>query len=434
MTSQPTHTPPFWQVQSVFDPDGTGRDFAYTIGLHTRGLPELHLWARPSLGEDPGEDWMLSPRDRCGILNELADLLLAGQLGVGSELTREYDAGHARVSYRVDPPGDKEQLEALGVPEGVDVLPVLWSLERAPEGPCRPLSATAGREAEVRYEEIVAGLDRGLEAPPGWALPATPDFDVEQRFGPLTPVVLARAAQLWQADDETLVELLHSAGTAVMGGVLGSAATVASAIARPVGRRHALRRVDEGVHELVDRLTAGSAAHRRRWRAVVRTFDPAWWAELDRAGLAGLRHEQVPTLPEWQAGPEVQVAVEALLGRLDLQTLYAIAELHATAMRCSHEVRPGYQELCGRLQGWALVSAAACPWEPVLASLPGWRPLLAGLPGATLGSCPELHHWATCLTSALTHRAWLSAEDVRTFCYLHREILPGLVDLLNNPL
>ncbi|GAA2147213.1 hypothetical protein GCM10009844_24220 [Nocardioides koreensis] len=48
---------PFWQVQAVFDPDGEGGDFAYTIGLRERGLPELHLWARPTLGEDPGHDW-----------------------------------------------------------------------------------------------------------------------------------------------------------------------------------------------------------------------------------------------------------------------------------------------------------------------------------------------------------------------------------------
>ena len=97
---------PFWEVQIVFDPDGTGADFAYTIGLHTRGLPELHIWARPSLGDDPGADWMLSTRDRGSVLNELAGLMVDGRLGVGSEVTHEYDGGHTRVTYRVDPPGD----------------------------------------------------------------------------------------------------------------------------------------------------------------------------------------------------------------------------------------------------------------------------------------------------------------------------------------
>jgi hypothetical protein len=154
MATQPAHdrldSEPFWQVQIVFDPDGTGADFAYTIGLHTRGLPELHIWARPSLGEDPGSDWMLSTNDRGSVLNEFAGLMVAGRLVVGSEVTHEYDGGHTRVTYSVDPPGDREELEALGVPEGVEVLPVRWSLHRAAEGPLQPLTALAERAAVTR--------------------------------------------------------------------------------------------------------------------------------------------------------------------------------------------------------------------------------------------------------------------------------------------
>ena len=74
---------PDWQVQSVFDPDGEGHDFAYTIGLHERGLPELHIWARPPIGDDPGEDWMFSCNDRCRILNEVAWRLIDGEVRVG---------------------------------------------------------------------------------------------------------------------------------------------------------------------------------------------------------------------------------------------------------------------------------------------------------------------------------------------------------------
>ena len=125
---------PFWQVQSVFDPDRGGHDFAYTIGLHERGLPELHLWARPTLGEDPGLDWVFSVRDRTMVLNELATKLVTGAIGVGSEICEEYDNGEAIVRYRVDPPGDREELEAYGIAHGAEVLPVRWSLERAAEG------------------------------------------------------------------------------------------------------------------------------------------------------------------------------------------------------------------------------------------------------------------------------------------------------------
>lgn len=45
---------PTWLVQEVFDPDVTGQDFSYTIGLHDHGLPELHMWASPTDGDDPG--------------------------------------------------------------------------------------------------------------------------------------------------------------------------------------------------------------------------------------------------------------------------------------------------------------------------------------------------------------------------------------------
>src|SRR4051812_8879462 len=81
---------PDWQVQSVFDPEGEGHDSAYTIGLHERALPELHIWGRPPLGDDPGEDWMFSPSDRCRILNELAWKLIDEEIGVGDRWEEQY--------------------------------------------------------------------------------------------------------------------------------------------------------------------------------------------------------------------------------------------------------------------------------------------------------------------------------------------------------
>ncbi|GAA0969974.1 hypothetical protein [Nocardioides aquaticus] len=44
---------PWWRVNAIFDPDGEGGDFGYTVGLATRDVPELHLWSRPSLGDNP---------------------------------------------------------------------------------------------------------------------------------------------------------------------------------------------------------------------------------------------------------------------------------------------------------------------------------------------------------------------------------------------
>ena len=87
VTTQPVHDrtdrTPTWTVQGVFDPDVKGQNFSYTIGLHDRGLPELHLWASPTDGDDPGEDWAFSHHDRCQILNELAFAVIDGRAGSG---------------------------------------------------------------------------------------------------------------------------------------------------------------------------------------------------------------------------------------------------------------------------------------------------------------------------------------------------------------
>jgi len=465
---------PFWQVQSVFDPDGTGKDFAYTIGLHERGLPELHIWARPSLGEDPGHDWMFSNRDRCRVLNELAGMLVAGRLSIGSEVAREYDTGLAQITFRVEPPGDREQLEAYGVPPGVDVLPVLWSLQRAAEGPLTPLTPEAEGQAQALFLEISRGLDFAREAPPGWELPFMPWFDADQRFGPLTPVVLARAAQLWQADDDTLGDFLHAGTVVECGASLSGSMSMAIAVARPVGRRRQVEALHEAVHELADLMTERPAAQ-RRWTAALRSFDLELWDSLDRHSrdnmrhnlahvlhdlvggclmteavadeappsllleargpwVSATRHEPVLTDPAWRAAPQVLDVVHGLLHRLDYETLTLIARIH----RIAHERRVigagNFGDLCARLESWALTSAASCPWDPELSGLPGWQPLLRALPGAVIAPMWDLGHWATCVASALTHRARLSAEDVHTFAVPFATVLPQLEELLNTPL
>ncbi len=119
MTTQPVDDrldrTPTWMVQGVFDPDVKGQNFSYTIGLHDRGLPELHLWASPTDGHDPGDDWAFSHNDRCHILNELAFAMIDGRLGPGSTVVKKYDQGHATVTFDIQPPGDRDALEALGI-------------------------------------------------------------------------------------------------------------------------------------------------------------------------------------------------------------------------------------------------------------------------------------------------------------------------------
>ena len=225
---------PDWQVTAVFDPDGEGQDFAYTVGLFDRGLPELHLWARPSLGEDPGADWMFSPKDCSLILNELAWKLIDGELAIGDGWEQQYDGGMVTCRFRLDPPGDRDELQAFGIMPGADVLPVRWSLHRRPVGRPRPLGQKGLERATAEYAAILARLDDDAALPDGWTLP--PAFESGGEFGPLTPMVAARVAQLWSADAITLGNLLWAGTTMQQGGSITWPVTAAHALARDAGR------------------------------------------------------------------------------------------------------------------------------------------------------------------------------------------------------
>jgi hypothetical protein len=478
MATQPAHdrlsNTPFWTIHGVFDPAGGGADFAYTIGLASRGSPELHMWARPSLGDDPGHDWAFSLRDCTRILNELADLLLRGGLGVGSRLTRAYDGGLATVEFRVDPAEDPEALQAHGVEPSAQVLPVRWSLRREPAGELSPLGEDALEEAHRAWAQLTVGLDRDRRAPAEWAVPRRASFGPEQRFGPLTPLVIARGAQLLQAGAEVLGALLAGAAKVDTAGSLSWPVAHAKALARRVGRSEQIGAVERAVAGLVDEVTAGAAwaamlehdfgdvrragrleeydRARHHLADLLRTATSAclcaqavsdvadahltlhavgpWEAARHVDGLAGLE--------PWRAAPHVLDLVRTVLGRRSADTLSMIGLLHDTALRweSANEETRRYGELEGRLAGWALTSAAACP--PVLE-------LLEGTPaGAALGRAAGqgrgvqqlagLQEWATCLSSALTHRQRLTAAEVRLFAWPVHSVLPGLERVLNEPL
>jgi hypothetical protein len=74
--------------------------------MHSVGLPELHLWARPTCGDDPAPDWKFSSRDLGALLNEFARMQLGGDLVAGSVLERpEYAAFARRLARAGIPPG-----------------------------------------------------------------------------------------------------------------------------------------------------------------------------------------------------------------------------------------------------------------------------------------------------------------------------------------
>ncbi|MFZ5847677.1 MAG: hypothetical protein ACOYX5_09885 [Actinomycetota bacterium] len=479
MTTSPewesTSTEPPWIVQAVFDPDGEGSDFAYTIGLAELGLPELHIWARPSLGDDPGLDWRFTPRDLCGILNLLGGLLVDGELDVGSTLRRSADGGLATVELRVDPPGDREELGAYGVADGADVLPVRWSLSRPPIGPPRPVGDSVASAARERYDDLRARLQGTVSLPRGWALPDEPSFEVDQRLGPFTPLVLARAAHLGQADANTLADFLAVAELLDETGALSEPIVRGRALGRPVGRTEAFEQLHHFVDQLLDHW-GKEFVSRRRWKAVVEQFYAPpppdrriTRAEVDRQ-LRTLLHSAVEAClagevafdvadeklrlcsagpwqaattpdgrpgPEWHAPDEVLLRVQELVHTLSADQVRRIAVAHQRAVavvtrRPSTTVR--YGELVARLDALSLVSRAVLPPVLVTARPPG-GPVSVPM---TLDQVPVLGalftDWLQCVTALLAHRARLPVQDIETFAEPFAEVVPDLGEMLASPL
>jgi len=462
MTSQPVHDrldrTPTWIVQGVFDPDVKGQDFSYTIGLHERGLPELHLWASPTDGHDPGDDWAFSHNDRCRILNELAFAMIDGRLRPGSTVVRKYDHGVATVTFHVQPPGDRDALEALGIKPDALVLPVTWSLERAPIGPLRRLSSQGYAAAFREYDELWRSLPTHRDAPEGWEF-SLPSFEPDQRFGPRTPIVIARAAQLWSARDLTpWAKTMASFGA---GGSLTWPVMVARAAARPAGRSDAVCRVERDVLPLVDhvidsRSDEWSAAidavaiafgldsrgdlgairlNVRDWlvHATLAVLSVEVVADVaDRALLLGGRGPWLAALkpgralpgPEWSAGPRVVRALRRQLRPLTVEQWSAIVNAHGRA-------RGGggaYNDLCWQLYFTYFTSAAGMPWSK-LADMPAGREFKRMTFIAK--EWPGIVEWASCLAALLTCRAQYSAAQVASFVEPVRDLLPDLERVVN---
>jgi hypothetical protein len=249
------HREPSWSVQSIFDPEGNGGDFGYTVGLAERGLPELHVWSRPSLGDDPGEDWKFSVRDIGRLLNEVAWAWVDGELCVGDRFEREYDDGLVIVRFQLDPPQTAESLDAFGA-DNASVVPLRWSLERPSIKPPVAMTDLEQRCAELRWLELVKDLDVTRSAPPGWRLPTMPSWSVDQKYGSRTPLVLALAARLWQADAEALGGLVQVGGFVDAAGSLTYPMTMAATAARGVGRQHAVDQISHDLHTLCHELGA----------------------------------------------------------------------------------------------------------------------------------------------------------------------------------
>jgi hypothetical protein len=458
VTSQPPHDRldrhPTWMVQGVFDPDVPGQDFSYTVGLHDLGFAELHLWAKPTEGGDPGEDWAFSMDDRCRILNQLAFDLIDGRVGVGSEVEQKYDHGLATVTFRLDPPGDRETLEAYGIASGAQVLPVSWSLLRPSPGELTRMTPEAERATLEEHLRLVRTIGYAGRPPDGWRFP-TFGVDPGQEFGPRTSIVLGRAAQLWSCADlgsvlSALVPLAADHG-------LTWPASVARALARGVGRTPAMARLDDRFVGLVDGVIEAAGAD---WDAALRHVAPEldtlpehtrdtvranardWLAQAtlavlsveivgdvaDRSLLLAARGPWLVglnprvTLPgtEWSASPTVIRAVRRVLRPLDFS---AWTQLNAGHDRERSDADSDYNALCWRLTNVFCTSASGCPWTK-LSDLPAGREFrqIFGR-GRPWESFVE---WASCLSTLMTYRARHSHTDIATFVAPVRRLLPDL--------
>jgi hypothetical protein len=463
VTSQPVHDRldrhPTWMVQGVFDPEVRGQDFSYTIGLFDLGLPELHLWANPTEGGDPGEDWGFSMKDRCRILNELAFALIDGKLDVGSAVERLYDDGLVTVTFRVDPPGDREVLEAFGIAPGALVLPVSWSLCRPPAGELARMQPEAEQAMRAEYLHLLKASVVSGAPPVGWSRPVL-SVDPDQDFGPRTTMVMARGAQLWSCSD--LGSMLYAISPIAIDQGLTPPISVALTAARGVGRTEALARLHDQVRMLVDEVirAAGSgwdtavrglapdlesrsrrerdavAANAADWlaqaaaavmsvEAVADVVDRRWLLAARGPWLAGLSPRATLPGPEWCAGPGVIRAVRRLLRPLDLAAWSRINAAHDRARR---RAESDYNGLCWGLTTTFQTSASGCPWSKL-------RDLPAGRTARHLfgrgGAWEDFVEWASCLSTLMTDRARYSHDDIETFVAPVRSVLAGLEHELN---
>ena len=276
---------PFWKVIAVFDPDGTGSDFAYTVGLADRGCPELHVWARPTDGDDPGVDFMLSQRDTGGLLSGWAAELLAGTLLPGDTREVPLDAGATRAIFTAADPCAPEGLDAFAVAPGAQVIAMRWVLERAPVGPRTAVSA-AERDricAEVLRLDLheVPGVGGSWT---GQLRSTETDISVDpsQLYGPRTTLVLTRAAWLANADVDCLADLLNAAMYSEEDVPAKQLLALNGAAARRVGLVDSLAAVQDLVDEVIAAVH-GPRRHGRRWRGLLKAFGvPASGDEAER--------------------------------------------------------------------------------------------------------------------------------------------------------
>ncbi|KRF17007.1 hypothetical protein ASG90_06635 [Nocardioides sp. Soil797] len=450
---------PFWTVFSIFDPEGEGSDFAYTAGLAERGLPELHMWSRPSLGSDPGDDWKFSRSDNCRILNELAWRLLDGKLEVGDTWSQQYDDGLVTAHFRVDPDQEAEDLDAFQAAEGARVLPVRWSLEREPIGPSAPMSGAALAASAAEFSLLRSALSGRDRVPTGWELPQEPDWSPGARFGPRTPNVLACASLVWTAEPEVMIDILYNLLQVDIDGSLTWPTSVAIAKARPMGRVEELHRLGAATHEaasefgiswgheacaaVLEWLQIEPAEEAQPLRNVRRVLGDGLVSFLSTSALAdglelsaqaagvgpvlcALAGHGVAPGPEWLAADHVLDVLSVLASTMSVDAL-ARASLGWAHARERSAVTSSLQR---HVDARSVTSASFPPLAEEWLSLPKALELQQRLRPEPLALVQE---WAVVVTTVLTRRGEFTTEQIDEFVRASGNP-SGLAQALNEPI
>ncbi|KRF17025.1 hypothetical protein ASG90_06730 [Nocardioides sp. Soil797] len=451
---------PFWTVMSIFDPDGQGGDFAYTVGLAERGLPELHMWARPTSGHDPGDDWKFSMRDSGQILNGLAWRLLDGELAVGDTWSEQYDANLVTADFRVDPPEPAESLEAYQAGD-VSVLPIRWSLERPPAGPLLQMAADARAEAEDEYARLFSIFGRFAQLPKGWELSPVADWSPHGLFGPRTPLVRARAGFMFAADGPALIGMVSKLLAVRAHDSLSFGATIANTDARPLGRVAAMHAIEEAAHHVadefaitwgepqgVDELLAWMAVHPGEREEALAEVRHLLGEGLHMfLAVEAVRDACDPALLVRGHGPVMQGYIGNGLPPTDAWVAYetVTAELRrVVAQRSESELAAA--ALAWRVASGGVIDELAMKVDALAATTASMAPHLNDwLSGEAIDTIHErlqaeghgvalAQEWGTAFCVLLSHRRRFAEEEVAAFAEISAVGVPGLETVLNRPL
>ncbi len=310
------------------------------------------------------------------------------------------------------------------------------------------MDAAAQAEAASAYEEIIPKRSRAT-VPGGWELPTGPSWDPEQRFGPRTPLVLARAAQLCSASADDWVNLADYVATAHVRAPTGYALSVSRTSAREPGRAAAVERLESAVEDLmagfgtswavppaaalrtsfgpgfdhlVEAITEAVVTH-----LVVESVADVLPIRVGRLGqgvvLAALAPPGVAPDGRWLCSQTVDRAVADLVTRTPLPDLIEVA----AAWDRTFWDEPGAPIL---VTSW---TSAGCS-RPVFELL---DPASCTIAASTLRSqglgLGALQVWLTSLATVLTERAALDPTAVELFLEAGRRVV-GLERLVNSPL